>query len=257
MAEESMNQVIYKFLENSHDSKKDITDPLVRKEILDTIQAENPTWSRPSMDSGFSNQKNKFIKKRGLNPVELKAAKTKPKYDENMNFKKQPTTDEGGTKLKSTHPDTLKTEGEKKDGDKSKKLEVKTVSPISEEGFGGFASLLYSAFALTDQDMESELSDREKKDLGAVLKPLGDEFFSGTKSTAIIGTGTIAAFFINKKRAAMKKRKAKEEIKDNKLQTHTELRKVPKEKEKEKVKKIDQSLSIEGDNSQFEEFQDE
>lgn len=200
---DSMNQTTQKYLEDALDSGKDITDTKVRTEINLKIKEKFPDWNTQSIASSLSKSKMRIAKKRGIKPSNLGVGSKKKLFDDVLDLEVDNTGKVEGEGLESKNPLVAK---KGKDGKPIIKKERE--SKLSESVYASVGNLAYDAFALTDDDME-DLTEGEKKDIGNVMKALGDQY-AGEKAELVLGIGAIFGLFINKKRKAKSKRKARE-----------------------------------------------
>jgi len=212
---DSMNQITQKIQEDYLDSGKDISAPKIRKEIVDKLIADNPKWKESSVASSLSKSKNKIAKLRNIKPSELGVGKKKALFDDALDMSVDQTGKVEATGLKPQNPLVTKTG---KDGKPVKPKESE--SPLSEEAFGSFGALAYDVIAMTDEDME-DLTEQERKDFANILKPIGDKYFAGEKSTVIIAVGAMCGLILKKKRKAKRVRHERE-LKEGKKKKQNE-----------------------------------
>lgn len=226
---DSMNQTVMQHLEDAMDSGKDITDSKVRKEIITDIEEKYPKWDSKSITSSISKMKNKIAKKRGLQPSDLGVGKKKKLFDDALDMEVDKTGAVEDKGLSAKNPKFAK------DKDGKPIIKKERESKLSESVYGSVGNLAYDMFALTDSDME-ELTDAEKKDMGNVLKALGDQYV-GEKGELVLGFGALLGLFLNKKRKAIRVRKTRE-LKEGKPKK--DLKKLPEPKKDD----VDESTTI-------------
>lgn len=202
---ESQNEIIRQAISKALADKVNLNDKTEKKKLIETIMKDNQTFKKSSVEATYSKFLKSEVSKQGMNPAEFKQ-RTRAKYDESLN----PTIKDGSTQGVKVENPLVK----KNPNDKSEiKIVEKTDFPLS--SCTSLGSMMYSAFSITDEDME-DLTDLERKDLGEILKPLLDRFAQGDKATAIVSVGAIFGLFISKKREARRKRKEKQQL-ENKL----------------------------------------
>jgi len=199
MRTEPQAEIVRRKISKWLDDKKNLNDASEKSKMFEEISKENPTFKRPSIHASISKYLRPEQEKRNLTTL---GKNMKAKFDDSLNIKSK----DGSTKLKNKNPLL-----DKNDNDKSElkpKEELKNYSSAICESTG---NLMYSAFSITDEDMEG-LTEQERKDVGEMLKPLMDRYASGERGEVLISLTLIFAVFVNKKRVAKQKRKAREKI---------------------------------------------
>ena len=193
---EIVRQKISKFL----DDKKNLNDASEKNKLFEELRKENSTFKKASIHASISKYLRPEQEKRGIATL---GHNMKSKFDDSLNIK----TRDGSTKgLKNQNP-LLDKNGNPK-SELQKKDELKNYSSAICESTG---NLMYSAFSITDEDMEG-LTVQERKDVGEMLKPLMDRYANGERGEALISLTLIFALFVNKKRVAREKRKDREKL---------------------------------------------
>lgn len=194
--EESQGEIIRKKISNFLDNNINLNDSAEKKKLFEEIQKENPSFKKGTTHASIS----KFLKSEQAKRNIQSNHKTKPRYDESLN----PKTKDGSTRIKNQNPLV-----EKNDSPKSE-LEVKQIGNYPVTTCESVGSMAYSAFSISDEDMES-LTEQERKDVGEMLKPLLDRYANGERGAVIISLGAVLGLFINKKRQARAIRKKRKE----------------------------------------------
>jgi hypothetical protein len=197
MKKEPQAEIVRRKISKFLDDKKNLNDASVKSQMFEELHKENPNFKKPSIHASISKYLKPEQEKRGI--VTL-GSNIKAKFDDSLNIK----TKDGKTGIKNQNPLI-----EKNDNAKSEletKSELKNYSSAICESTG---NLMYSAFSITDEDMEG-LTEQERKDVGEMLKPLMDRYASGERGEVLISLTLIFAVFVNKKRVARQKRKTRE-----------------------------------------------
>jgi len=201
----SLNETVRESVANALDDKVDLSIFDKRKALIQKIQSEHSDYKQNSITSAISRCLEKEQKKTGRDF----GVKRKPQFDESLRVK----TKDGS--IKPTNPNV-------QTSDTPKDKQILGNYPL--ESCESMGNLAYSAFSITDSDME-DLTEQERKDVGVMLKPLLDRYASGDRGTLLVSTLSIMMIFLNKKRQAMKKRKERKKLSKTETPISKEIQK--------------------------------